>query len=187
MKTTRTVGSGDDTIHYDVHGDLGAARPDRPALLAFANPMDAAAFSALAAWLTDRPVVTIDPRGAGRNVAGTAPMTAELHAEDLHRVVEDLGVGPVDAFGSSGGAICLLALLAAHPDDVRRAVVHEPPFVDVLSDGEVVLAACQDIRDTYHREGTERRWRSSSPWSRSLSPFRSTTSTGRHPIPRTSG
>ena len=30
--TTNTVGVGDDTIHYDVHGDLSAATPDRPAL-----------------------------------------------------------------------------------------------------------------------------------------------------------
>lgn len=153
MMTTHTVGVGDDAIHYDVHGDLATASLDRPALLAFANPMEAAAFGALAAQLTDRPVVTFDPRGTGRNAAGTAPMSAELHAEDLHRVVEDLDVGPVDAFGSSGGAVCLLALLAAHPGDVRRAVVHEPPFVDVLSDGDVVLAVCQDIRDTYEREG----------------------------------
>jgi pimeloyl-ACP methyl ester carboxylesterase len=152
--STHTVGEGEDTIHYDVHGDLSAATPDRPALLTFANPMEAAAFTALAAEIRDRPVVTLDPRGAGRNPTGTGPLTAEQHAADLHRVVEALGVGPVDAFGSSGGAICLLALLAAHPDDVRRAVVHEPPFVDVLADGDVVLAACTDIRETYDRAGS---------------------------------
>lgn len=151
--TTHTIGAGEDTIHYDVHGDLAAATPDRPALLAFANPMEAAAFAALAAEIQDRPVVTIDPRGAGRNPSGTSPMTPEQHAADLHRVIEALGVGAVDAFGSSGGAICLLALLEAHPDSVRRAVVHEPPFVDVLADGDAVLAACTDIRDTYDRAG----------------------------------
>lgn len=155
MMSTHTVGTGDDTIHYDVHGDLAAATPSTPALLAFANPMDAAAFGALAAQLSDRPAVTVDPRDAGRNPTGMAPMTAELHADDLHRVIDDLGIGPVDAFGSSGGAVCLLALLEAHPGDVRRAVVHEPPFVDVLSDGDIVLAACQDIRDTYQRDGGE--------------------------------
>ncbi len=151
--TTHTVGEGEGTIHYDVHGDLSAATPDRPALLAFANPMEAAAFAALAAEIQDRPVVTVDPRGAGRNPTGTSPMTPEQHAGDLHRVIEALGVGPVDAFGSSGGAICLLALLEAHPGDVRRAVVHEPPFVDVLADRDAVLAACTDVRDTYDRAG----------------------------------
>lgn len=152
--TIHTVGQGDDTIHFDVHGDLSTATPERPALLAFANPMEAAAFSTLAGEISDRPVVTIDPRGAGRNPTGTSPMTAEQHADDLHRVITALGVGPIDAFGSSGGAICLLALLEAHPEDIRRAVVHEPPFVDVLADGEVVLAACTDIRETYDRAGS---------------------------------
>ena len=151
--TTHVLGEGDDQLHYDVHGDLATATPERPALLAFANPMAAAAFSALAAEITDRPVVTLDPRGSGRNPAGDSPLTAEQHADDLHRVVVALGVGAVDAFGSSGGAVCLLALLAAHPDDVRRAVVHEPPLVDTIADGDVVLAACQDIRDTYDRAG----------------------------------
>ena len=45
--TTHTIGEGEDTINYDVYGDLSAATPDRPALLAFANPMEAAAFAAL--------------------------------------------------------------------------------------------------------------------------------------------
>ncbi|WP_245154755.1 alpha/beta hydrolase [Nocardioides sp. 1609] len=147
------MGEGDDLLHYDVHGVLATAHPDRPVLMAFANPMAADAFSALAAEITDRPVVTLDPRGSGRNPAGDSPLTAEQHAEDLHRVVEALDVGAVDAFGSSGGAVCLLALLAAHPGDIRRAVVHEPPLVDTIADGDVVLAACQDIRDTYDRAG----------------------------------
>lgn len=43
----------------------------------------------------------------------TTPKTAELHVDDLHRVVESLGVGPVDAFGSSAAAVCQLALLEA--------------------------------------------------------------------------
>ena len=149
MMTTHTVGSGDDTIHYDVYGDLAAASSEKPALLTFANPMDAAGFEHSR---RSSPTVRWSPSIRGARAAtptGTAPMTAELHAEDLHRVIEDLDVGPVDAFGSSGGAVCLLALLAAHPGDVRRAVVHEPPFVDVLSDGDVVSAACQDISDTY--------------------------------------
>lgn len=151
--STRTVGEGDDLIHYDVHGDLDAARPDRPALLAFANPMEAAAFGALAAQLSDRPVITIDPRGAGRNPTGADALSPDQHAADLHRVIAALGVGPVDAFGSSGGAISLLALLAAHPADVRRAVVHEPPIAGTLPDGDIVLAACRDIRATYDRAG----------------------------------
>ena len=150
---TRTVGEGDDAITYDIHGDLADATPDRPVLFMYATPMDAAAFGPMAALVTDRPVVTYDPRGAGRNPTGTSALTPEQHAEDLHRVISALGVGPVDVFGSSGGAVTALALAAAHPGDVRRVVAHEPPTAADLPDREMVLAAIADIKDTYAASG----------------------------------
>ncbi|WP_238335660.1 alpha/beta fold hydrolase [Serinicoccus kebangsaanensis] len=150
---TRTVGEGADLITYDVHGDLADASPDRPVLLAFGSPMDAVGFLALAEQLDDRPVVTLDPRGSGRNPRGTDPMTPEQHAEDLHRVVEALGAAPVDVFGSSGGAVNALAHAAAYPEDVRRVVAHEPPLATYLPDRETLLAACADLEQTYERDG----------------------------------
>jgi pimeloyl-ACP methyl ester carboxylesterase len=146
---TFTVGEGDDLITYDVRGDLSAGTP----LFMFASPMDASGFGSLASHFEDRPVVTYDPRGAGRNPTATSDVTPEQHAEDLHRVIEALGVGPVDAFGSSGGAVNLLALCAAHPDDVRVAVAHEPPIVLDLPDEATLLAAVHDIKATYASSG----------------------------------
>jgi pimeloyl-ACP methyl ester carboxylesterase len=146
---TFTVGEGDDLITYDVRGDLSTGRP----LFMFASPMDASGFGSLASYFTDRPVVTYDPRGAGRNPTGTSDVTPEQHAGDLHRVIEALGVGPVDAFGSSGGGVNLLALCAAHPEDVATAVAHEPATFVGLRDSEVVLAAIDDIKETYSRDG----------------------------------
>jgi pimeloyl-ACP methyl ester carboxylesterase len=146
---TFTVGDGGDLITYDVRGDLSAGTP----LFMFASPMDASGFGSLASHFVDRPVVTYDPRGTGRNPAGTSRLTPEQHAQDLHRVIAALGVGPVDAFGSSGGAVNLLALCAAHPEDVRIAVVHEPPVFDGLPDGPVLLAAIDDLLATYASGG----------------------------------
>lgn len=151
--TTHVVGTGDDAITYDVHGDLAAATADRPALFLFAAPMDATGLALLAGQFTDRPVVTYDPRGAGRNPVGTADISVEQHAADLHRVIQALGAGPVDAFGSSGGAVNLLGLLAAHPDDVRIAVVHEPPLAEHLPDRDAVLAVIADMKRTYADQG----------------------------------
>lgn len=148
-KQTFTVGEGDDLISYDVRGDLASGRP----LFMFASPMDASGFGSLAAHFEDRPVVTYDPRGAGRNPTGTTDITPEQHAEDLHRVIEALGAGPVDAFGSSGGGVSLLALCAAHPEDVHVAVAHEPATFVGLADSDVVLAAVGDIKSTYARDG----------------------------------
>ena len=70
----------------------------------FRSPMDAVGFGSLVARFGDRPVITYDPRGVGRNPTGTSEVTPQMHASDLHRVIEALGKGPVDAFGSSGGA-----------------------------------------------------------------------------------
>ncbi len=151
--TTHVVGSGEDAITYDIHGDLSEATAERPALFLFAAPMDASGLAQLAAQIGDRPVVTYDPRGAGRNPVGTADIAVEQHAADLHRVIGALGVGPVDAFGSSGGAVNLLALVATHPDDVRVAVAHEPPLGDVLPDRDTVLAAVADMKRTYAEKG----------------------------------
>ncbi len=148
-----TIGAGEDLITYDVHGDLADATPDRPALVLFGSPMDARGFTTLAARFPDRPVVTFDPRGAGRNPAGTSPLRPEQHAEDLHRVIQALAVGPVDLMGTSGGAVNLLALAGEHPEDVRRVVAHEPPTAIGLPDESVVLAACRDLAATYQSAG----------------------------------
>ena len=118
--TTSTVGSGTSTVTYDIRGDLVDATAERPVLMMFGSPMDAVGFGTLASHFTDRPVVTYDPRGAGRNPVDTEPITPEQHAADLHAVIQDLGVGPVDLFGSSGGAVNALALAEAHPEDLRR-------------------------------------------------------------------
>ncbi|MCE4025458.1 alpha/beta hydrolase [Microbacterium sp. Au-Mic1] len=151
---TRTVGEGDDVITYDIHGDLATATVERPALFLFGAPMDATGFQILASHFDDRPVITYDPRGAGRNPVGTSDITVQRHAADLHRVIDALRVGPVDAFGSSGGGVNLLALLALNPDDVRVAVVHEPPVADFLPDRDAVLAVTADMKRTFAAEGS---------------------------------
>ncbi|MBD3941207.1 alpha/beta hydrolase [Microbacterium sp. NEAU-LLC] len=151
--TTHVVGSGADAITYDIHGDLAEATADRPALFLFAAPMDARGLAMLAERITDRPVITYDPRGAGRNPVDTTDISVEQHAADLHRVIAALEVGPVDAFGSSGGAVNLLALAATHPEDVRIAVVHEPPLAEHLPDRAAVLAVVDDMKRTYAEKG----------------------------------
>ena len=51
---TSTVGSGDATVTYDVHGDLSLATGERPVLMVVASPMEAAAFTTLRSHFTDR-------------------------------------------------------------------------------------------------------------------------------------
>lgn len=153
MSETFTVGEGADQITYDVRGDVSAATAERPALFLLGSPMDAAGFVTLAGHFGDRPVITYDPRGTGRNPTDTTEISPEQHADDIHRVIQAVGAGPVDVLASSGGAVNILALVAAHPDDVRRVVAHEPPCVDGLPDAGAALAACVDYKATYETSG----------------------------------
>jgi pimeloyl-ACP methyl ester carboxylesterase len=151
--TTHTVNAPGATIYYDVReaeGQNGA-----PPLMMIASPMDAGAFATLVGHFPDRTVVTYDPRGAARSkrTDGAEQTTPEEHADDLHRVIEALGTGPVDLFASSGGAVNALALVAQHPDDVRTLVAHEPPAAQVLPDREEAMAAATGIHETYLCDG----------------------------------
>src|SRR5205807_9853689 len=88
-----------------------------------------------------------------RRADGVTAATPDEHAEDLHVLIGELGAGPVDIFGSSGGAVNGLALVTAHPEQVHTLVAHEPPIATVLPDRAEALAATDDIHETYRRDG----------------------------------
>jgi len=148
---TRTLDVPGAVLRYDVRVAEGSSAPT---LLMFGSPMDASGFTDLAERFEDRTVVTYDPRGTGRSQrTATGESTPDQHADDLHRLISDLGGGPVDIFASSGGAVNALALVAGHPEQVRTLVAHEPPAAQVLPDREQALAALDGIRRTYERDG----------------------------------
>ena len=139
-------------LTYDVREP--AAPSQYPPLFVFGSPMAASGFAQLVGELDDRTLITYDPRGAERSrLTADGRVTAESHADDLHQIVEATGVGPVDAFGSSGGGAFALAWIVNHPDDVGTLVSHEPPLVTLLEDRDVALRTQDDIVDTYQREG----------------------------------
>lgn len=138
-------------LHYDVRpGPAGS-----PVLFLVGSPMAAPGFGTLAGHFPDRTVVTYDPRGSERSLRtdGAPENTVEEHGDDLHRVIEAVGGGPVDLFASSGGAVNALALVAAHPRDVRVLVAHEPPLAALLPDAREALAASVAVHETYLKEG----------------------------------
>jgi pimeloyl-ACP methyl ester carboxylesterase len=140
-------------LHYDVRDNGGAGHP---VLLMIGAPMGASGFAALAGQFGDRTVVTYDPRGTERSqrTDGQPPGSEPgEHAEDLRRLIEALDAGPADIFGSSGGAVNALALVARHPQLAGTVVAHEPPAAQELPDRAAVLAVCADIREMYQRSG----------------------------------
>jgi pimeloyl-ACP methyl ester carboxylesterase len=144
-------------LHYDVRGSdaPGSHAEAQPPLLLVGSPMGASGFATLAGYFPDRTVVTYDPRGAERSkrTDGAKQTTTEEQADDLHRLISALGAGPADIFGSSGGAVNALALVATHPGQVRTLVAHEPPAAQELPDHVQAMAGCEAIHETYLRDG----------------------------------
>jgi pimeloyl-ACP methyl ester carboxylesterase len=150
--TTHTLDVPGATLTYDVRRNDASTEP---ILLLIGSPMGAAGFGTLSQHFSDRTVVTYDPRGVERSVKAdpTSPVTPDVHAGDLHRLIQAIGGGPVDLFASSGGAVNALALVSKHPEDVRTLVAHEPPLASILPDREYALAANRAVNDTYQRGG----------------------------------
>jgi pimeloyl-ACP methyl ester carboxylesterase len=150
--TTGTVEAPGAVLTYDVR------EPETPSdhrpLFVFGSPMAASGFEQLIGHITDRTVITYDPRGAERStLTPDGTVGGELHGEDMHRVIAASGLGPVDAFGSSGGGAFALHWIVEHPDDVRTLVTHEPPLSTILEDREMALRVGEDIVATYQRDG----------------------------------
>jgi clorobiocin biosynthesis protein CloN7 len=74
----------------------------------------------------------------------------------MHRLLSALGGGPAAVFGSSGGATVGLALVTAHPGQVRTLVAHEPPVIELLPDRAQVLAQFEDVYATYEADGADK-------------------------------
>src|SRR5215208_895653 len=155
MTTTHILETAEADIAYDVHGPLPTA-DGRPPLFMIGQPMEASGFSSLASHLADRTVITYDPRGLGRSTRrdGRVDNTPTLQADDVHAVIEALGAGPVEMFGSSGGAVTALALVAAYPGDVTTLVAHEPPLIPVLPDAGAAERARAGFHDAYEARGS---------------------------------
>ena len=142
------------TLTYDVRPAQGGS--DEPLLVLIGSPMGAGGFNTLVSYFPDRTIVTYDPRNNGERSPAddpSIPITTEVQADDVHRIIEAVGGAPVDMLASSGGAIVVLALIAAHPNDIRTAIAHEPPLAAIVEDREHALGVIKAMNDTYHRQG----------------------------------
>jgi pimeloyl-ACP methyl ester carboxylesterase len=152
--TVHTVDVPGARLHYEVRGS-------GPLLLVLGAPMAAADFAPLADALADHhTVVTTDPRGVSASVVDDPEQdsTPELRADDVAAILDDLGAASADVFGSSGGAVAGLALVARHPGRVRTLVAHEPPLLTLLPDADEQLAGTDDLVATFRTQGLGAAW-----------------------------
>ncbi|WP_329126442.1 alpha/beta fold hydrolase [Streptomyces sp. NBC_01465] len=155
MTSVHTLEASGVRLHYEIRGK-------GPLLLVMGAPMGAGAFAPLADALAgDHTVVTHDPRGISGSVLDDPEQdsTPELRADDAAALLDALGAESADVFGSSGGAVTGLALVARHPGRVRTLVAHEPPLLELLPDAAEQRAKVEDLVATFHREGLEAAWK----------------------------
>jgi pimeloyl-ACP methyl ester carboxylesterase len=144
-------------LYYEVQGS-------GPPFMLIGHPMDASGFAAIAPLLAGAyTVVTYDPRGFGHSTIDDPGQDGEpdLLADDVRRVLEAaVGKVPAHVFGSSGGAVTGLALVARYPDQVETLTAHEAPLALLLPEAEQARArtAFHDIHDTFSQKGVGAAW-----------------------------
>jgi pimeloyl-ACP methyl ester carboxylesterase len=152
--TSHTLGVPGAHLYYEVQGS-------GPVLMLIGQPMGIEGFFAIAPLLAGAfTVVTYDPRGFGRSTIDDPDQDAEpdLLADDVRRVLEAVGGAPAVVFGSSGGAVTGLALVARFPDHVATLIAHEPPVGLLLPEAEEVKVGLQGIYDAYLEHGMQAAW-----------------------------
>ncbi|WP_460778860.1 alpha/beta fold hydrolase [Microlunatus antarcticus] len=118
-------------LHHVTAGDNGA-----PVLLVHGFPETWWAFRRLIPLLAaSHRVHAVDLRGFGDSDVADESYSSAVAAEDLHALVEHLGLGPVHLVGQdvSGGVVFRLA--ATHPEDVASLTVVEAGLAGFGAEG----------------------------------------------------
>jgi pimeloyl-ACP methyl ester carboxylesterase len=142
------------TLFYEVQGS-------GPLLMLAGHPMGASGFASIAPLLAQfYTVVTYDPRGFARSTIDDPDQDGDpdLVADDMRRVLEAVGPVPAHVFGSSGGAVTGVALVARYPDLVGTLIAHEAPLALLLPEAEEATAGMHEIYDTFRGSGIIAAW-----------------------------
>ncbi len=108
-------------LHYVSAGTAGS-----PILLVHGFPETWWAFHRVIPLLAEsHRVIAVDLRGFGDSDNAPGEYDSTTSAEDLHHLIEHLGVGPVHLVGQDISGATVFRLTATHPDDVRSLTAIE--------------------------------------------------------------
>jgi pimeloyl-ACP methyl ester carboxylesterase len=151
MAATSTIKS--ETLQVPGANLYFEVRGSGPVLLMMpGGPADATTFRRIEDRLaSEYTVVTYDPRGLSHS-SPLDPLDdarmVEIFADDVHRLLGEVGKSKGCVFASSGGAVIALELARRHPEQLDTIVAHEPPSPELLRDTAQVRAAMEDVCDT---------------------------------------
>ncbi|MYV97118.1 alpha/beta hydrolase [Streptomyces sp. SID3343] len=143
MTTTASTGTlsvSGATLHFRVQGSGPVL------LLSQSGEGDADRTVDLVPHLTDTfTVVTYDRRGLSRSVLDdpTRPVTMADHADDVARLLTEIGDGPALMAGFSMGAAIGLQTVIRHPGTVGTLIAHEPIMPRLLPETDRIEHAAE--------------------------------------------
>jgi len=101
-------------LHYVAAGERGS-----PILLVHGFPETWWTFHKLIPLLArEHRVFAVDLRGFGDSASGPGTYGSQVSAQDLHGLIQDLGVGPVHITGQDISGATVFRLAVTHPEDV---------------------------------------------------------------------
>ena len=98
------------------------------------------------------PMTRAASSGASRTTR-PATSTPEQHADDLHRIIGQLGGVPWTCSRAAAAPSTRSRWSRRIPTDVATLVAHEPPLAALVPDREAALATCRAVAETYQQRG----------------------------------
>ena len=130
------------TLYYERRGE------GPPVLFISGATGDAGHWTEVADALADEyTILSYDRRANSRSPRpeGWTAAPIDEQADDAAELLRGLDLAPAVAYGNSSGAIILTSLVLRHPEVLRGAIFHEPPYVAVTSGGEAAGATLQAL------------------------------------------
>ncbi|MEW2049293.1 alpha/beta hydrolase [Streptomyces sp. NPDC005476] len=152
--TIRTLSVPGATLHFQTEGEGPVL------LLSQSGEGDADRTVDLVPYLADTfTVVTYDRRGLSRSTLDdpARPVTMTDHADDVARLLAEVGDGPALMAGFSMGAAIGLRTVTRHPGLVGTLIAHEPVMPNLLPEADRAehVAELTAIQDAYTAGGLE--------------------------------
>lgn len=109
----------------------------------------------VAALASNFTTIVYDRRGLSRSPSSAPSISPQQHAADMHALIATITAEPVAILGLSLGALYGLHLAAAHPNQVRCVIAHDPAAPRLLPNDKRrdILAILDEVEEAYRSEG----------------------------------